>query len=162
MAKVRDPVGDVQADHGGEHEQAADERVQEELHRRVLAARAAEAADDEVHRHEHRLEEDVEQEDVGRGEDADHEELEQQDQPEEVLDVALRRARRRRLSSAPARLSKVFHDASITAGTRITDIATRTSAMPSTPNAMCTPKARIQLQLPWNWNRAACACRCRT
>ena len=66
----------------GQHEQAADQRVQEELHRRVLAARAAEAADDEVHRDQHRLEEHVEQEDVGRREDADHEELEQQQQRE--------------------------------------------------------------------------------
>ena len=62
----------VQADDRGQHEQAADQGVEEELHRGVLPARAAEAADEEVHRHEHDLEEDVEQEDVGGGEDADH------------------------------------------------------------------------------------------
>jgi hypothetical protein len=79
----------VQADDGGEHQQPADQRVQEELHRGVLPAWPAEAADDEVHRHEHRLEEHVEQEDVHRGEDADHEELEQQQQREVVPHTAL-------------------------------------------------------------------------
>ncbi len=60
-------------------------------------------------------------------------------------------------SSAPDRLSNVFQDARMTAGTSTTDMPTRTSAMPSTPKAMCTPKALIQVQLPWNWNRAAFA-----
>ena len=73
----------VQADDGGQHDQPADQAVEEELHRGVLPARPAEAADQEVHRDEHRLEEDVEQEDVGGGEDADHHRLEQQ-QPGEV------------------------------------------------------------------------------
>ena len=43
----------------------------------------------------------------------------------------------------------------MTAGTSSTDIATSTSAMPSTPNAMCTPNALIQVQLTMNWNRCA-------
>ena len=42
-------------------------------------------------------------------------------------------------SSASVTLSKLFHDASRTAGTRITAMATSTSAIPSTPNEMCTP-----------------------
>ena len=42
----------------------------------------AEAADEEVDRDEHRLEEDVEEEDVGGGEDADHERLEHEHQRE--------------------------------------------------------------------------------
>ena len=58
-------------------------------------------------------------------------------------------------SSAPDLLSKLFHDASITAGTSTTAISTSTSAMPSTPNARCTPNALIHVQLPWNWNRSA-------
>ena len=40
----------VQPDHDGQHDQAADQGVQEELHRGVLPARAAEAPDEEVHR----------------------------------------------------------------------------------------------------------------
>ena len=139
IAKVRDPVVTYRPITDGEHQQAADERVQEELHRRVLPARAAEAADDEVHRHEHRFEEDVEQEDVGRGEDADHEELEEQQQAEVVLHVAVLPGRRRALLAAGP-LSNEFHDGRMTAGTSMTDISTRTSAMPSTPKAMCTPK----------------------
>src|ERR671932_129944 len=47
----------------------------QELHRGVLPARAAERADEEVHRHEHGLEEDVEQKDVGGREDAHHHRL---------------------------------------------------------------------------------------
>jgi hypothetical protein len=82
---------DVEPDDGGQHEQPADQAVEQELHRGVRAARAAEAADEEVHRDEHRLEEDVEQEDVGRGEDADHHRLEDEQQGEEGLDAALGR-----------------------------------------------------------------------
>src|SRR3712207_5025355 len=52
----------VQPDDGGEHDQPADQAVEEELDRRVLPSRPAEAADQEVHRDEHRLEEDVEEE----------------------------------------------------------------------------------------------------
>ena len=74
----------VQADDGGEHDQPADQAVEEELHRGVLPARPAEPPDQEVHRDEHRLEEDVEEEHVGGGEDADHERLEQQQPGEEV------------------------------------------------------------------------------
>ncbi len=71
-----------QPDHGGQHEQAADQRVQEELHRRVLPARAAVGADQEVHRHQHDLEEHVEQEHVRSGEHPDHRELQGQQQRE--------------------------------------------------------------------------------
>jgi hypothetical protein len=73
---------DPEADHRGEHEQPADQRVEEELDRRVLPAGAAVRADDEVHRHEHDLEEHVEQEHVGGGEDADHRALEGEQQGE--------------------------------------------------------------------------------
>ena len=61
-----------------QHEQAADEREQEELDRRVDAPRAAPDADDEVHRDEHGLPEHVEEEEVGGAEHADHAHLEQQ------------------------------------------------------------------------------------
>ena len=64
---------DVEPDDGREHDQPAGEREQQELHRGILPARPAELADEEVDRDEHRLEEDVEQEDVGRREHADHE-----------------------------------------------------------------------------------------
>ena len=74
-----------------QHEQAADEREQEELDRRVDAPRTAPHADDEVHRDEHGLPEHVEEEEVGGAEHADHAHLEQQQRDEEahlaVLDV---------------------------------------------------------------------------
>src|SRR6185437_15794054 len=61
---------DEQTDHRGQHDQAAEQRVEEELHRRVLPPRPPEAPDEEVHRYEHGLEQHVEQEDVGGGEHA--------------------------------------------------------------------------------------------
>ena len=45
---------------------------EEELDRGVDAVRAAPDADEEVHRQQRQLEEDVEEEQVGRDEDADH------------------------------------------------------------------------------------------
>ena len=51
-------------DDGGEHQDAAERRVQHELERRVDAALAAPDADDEEHRDQHRLPEQVEQEQV--------------------------------------------------------------------------------------------------
>ena len=76
------PAEHPHPDDGGEHEQAADEGVEEELHRGVLAAQPTEGADEEVHRHQHDLEEYVEEEHVGGGEDADHRGLEREQQRE--------------------------------------------------------------------------------
>src|SRR5665647_1054654 len=86
-------VLDVVHDHddGDEHEQAADQREQEELDGRVDAPRAAPDADDEVHRHQHDLPEHVEQEEVGGQKDSAHPHLQQEQRDEEaqlaVLDV---------------------------------------------------------------------------
>ena len=66
-----------------EHERRAEHREQEELQRRVLPALVAPPADEEVHRHEHDLEEDEEHEQVEAEEAAHHAGLEQQ-QPGEV------------------------------------------------------------------------------
>ncbi len=82
---------DVQRDHGDEHQQPAEQAVQQELDRRVLALADAVTSDHEVHRDEHGLEEDVEQEDVGRGEDADHHRLQHEQQREVGLHAAPRR-----------------------------------------------------------------------
>ena len=51
-----------------QHEDAAGQRVEEELDGRVLVARAAPDADEEVHRQEHDLPEHVEEEEVERDE----------------------------------------------------------------------------------------------
>ena len=85
---MRASGGEVEPDHRGEHDQPAEQRVEEELDRRVLPARAAERPDQEVHRDQHGLEEHVEEEDVGGREDPDHHHLEQQQQPEERLRLA--------------------------------------------------------------------------
>ncbi len=69
--------------HGGddadEHERRADHRVDEELQRGVDPLVVAPSADEEVHRHEHDLEEHEEQEQVEADERADDAGLEQQD-----------------------------------------------------------------------------------
>ena len=80
---------DVQRDQRRQHQQAAEQAVEQELHRGVRPLRAAVGADQEVDRDQHRLEEDVEQEHVGRREDADDHRLEDEDQCEEVLDRRL-------------------------------------------------------------------------
>ena len=80
--------GDVQPDDRGQHQQATDQRVEEELGRRVGAPDPAERPDQEVHRDEHDLEHDVEHEHVGGGEDARHRRLHDQDQREVAADRA--------------------------------------------------------------------------
>ena len=72
----------VERDDSHQHDQPAEQGEQQELHRGILPAGTAEGADQEVDGDEHRLEEDVEQEHVGRGEDTNHECLEDQHQRE--------------------------------------------------------------------------------
>jgi hypothetical protein len=62
----------VHVDQRDQHEHRAEEGVQEELERRVDAPRAAPDADDQEHRDQHRLPEEVEQQRVERAEHADH------------------------------------------------------------------------------------------
>ena len=72
-----------------QHEDRAEQRVQEELDRRVLAAaRAPPDRDQEVHRDEHELPEDEEQDEVERDERPGHARRQQQDQREERSRVA--------------------------------------------------------------------------
>ena len=99
------PETTYSADQRGEHEQAAEQAVEQELHRGVRALRAAERPDQEVDRDQHGLEEHVEQEDVGGGEDADDHRLEHEDQREVRLDrrAARRRRRSRTRGSRPGR-----------------------------------------------------------
>ena len=93
----------VQVDQPDQHEDRAEEGVQEELDRRVHAPRAAPDADDDEHRDQHRLEEHVEQHRVERAEHADHQAFEDQERGD-VLVHALRRSTSTR-RSAPARWS---------------------------------------------------------
>ena len=78
-----------------EHEGRAEQRVEEELQRRVGAVAVAPAADEEVHRHEHDLEEHEEEEEVEGEEHAEAAGLEQQQPADVALDVRLARAARR-------------------------------------------------------------------
>ncbi len=85
----------VEPDHRGQHDQSAEQVVEQELDGRVGAllgvlalGAVAEAADEEVHRDEHGLEEHVEQEDVGGLEGEHHHRLDRQDQGEEALGPA--------------------------------------------------------------------------
>ncbi len=80
--EVRDRGGarlPVHRDDRDQHQQRAGQRVEEELERRVDPPRAAPHADDEEHRDQATLEEEVEEDDVERGEDADHQRLEDEE-----------------------------------------------------------------------------------
>ena len=70
------PVGGDDAD---QHQQRAKEGVEEELHRGVDPVRAAPDPDQQRHRNQHQLPEDVEEEHVEGDEDPQHPGLEEQD-----------------------------------------------------------------------------------
>ena len=72
---------EAERDDRGEHQQRAGHRVDHERDRRADPVRAAPDADEHVDRDQHRLEEDVEEEQVLRGEDADDRTDEEQHQP---------------------------------------------------------------------------------
>ena len=103
--------------------QAAGELVDQELHRRAAATRAAEAADQEVRRDQRGLEDDVEEEHVGGGEDRQRQRLERQHPGDE-----------RRLPPLPSS-SASCQDATSTIGTSTTVSSTISRPRPSTPSA---------------------------
>jgi hypothetical protein len=76
---------------GDQHQHRAEQRVEEELERRVDAPLAAPHADDDVHRDQAAFEEDVEQHDVERAEDADHQRFQDQEGDHVGLDALLDR-----------------------------------------------------------------------
>ncbi len=106
----RDPVGhqraqpghverrllgrEVEVEDRDQHEDRAQQRVEEELDRRVLAPRAAPDADQEVHREQHELPEDVEEEEVEGDEGPEHAGLEQEKEREVALERLLDAERR--------------------------------------------------------------------
>src|SRR5579864_1285941 len=69
----------------GEHQQAAEQRVDEELHGGIDATLVAPVPDEEVHRDEHPFPEHIEEEQVPGEEDADHGGLEREQQAHEEL-----------------------------------------------------------------------------
>ena len=79
----------VHRHHGEQHQHRAEQRVEEELEACVDAVGAAPDADDQEHRDEAALEEDVEQHQVERAEDADHQRLEHQEGDHVLLDAVL-------------------------------------------------------------------------
>ncbi|MEZ5284323.1 MAG: hypothetical protein R2712_05840 [Vicinamibacterales bacterium] len=78
-----------EADDGHQHQHAAGHRVEDELDRGVDALVVAPDPDEEVHRDEQDVPEDVEEEEVERTEDADHGGLEDQHEDGELLHAAL-------------------------------------------------------------------------
>src|SRR5207244_13593466 len=73
-------IGEIEGQQGNQNEDAAEQGEQEELDGGILAARAAPHADEEIHRQQHHLPEDIEQEEVERQEGDDHDRLEDQEQ----------------------------------------------------------------------------------
>ena len=107
-ALVSPGAGAVERDDAREHHEPADEREDQELDGGVAALLAPEEPDEEVERDQHRLERDVEQEDVARREDQHHERLEREDQREV-------------LACADRNRSSSFHPARMTSGVSTTD-----------------------------------------
>src|SRR3990172_1888217 len=87
--KLVELVGQDADEEADEHEGAARQRVEDELHRRVLFAPRAPDGDEEEHGHDLELPEEEEEDEVLRGEDAHHGRLQCQ-QPGEVLARAQR------------------------------------------------------------------------
>ena len=83
----RPVVGEVERQDAEQHQDAAHQRVEEELDGRVELPRAAPDPDEEVHRDQHHFPEHVEQEEVERHEDAEHSRLEQQQEDVVLLDA---------------------------------------------------------------------------
>ncbi len=79
----------VQEDRTHQQEGGPGHRVEEELHGGVDAPVAPPAADEQVHRHQHRLEEEEEQQQVERHERAEHRRLQGQHGPHVEADVLL-------------------------------------------------------------------------
>ena len=84
-------VPEVERQDGHQHEQRARQGVEDELDRRVDAVAAAPDPDDEVHRDQHGLPEDVEEEEIERHEHAQHARLEQQHGDRKLLPASLDR-----------------------------------------------------------------------
>jgi len=77
---------EVQRQYRHQQRQAAQQGVQEKLGRGVDAARTAPHTDDEVHRNEHRLPQEIEQNEIERREHPDHRHLHDQQRHHEFLD----------------------------------------------------------------------------
>ena len=91
--------GGLVAEGGGEdrheHQERANEGIEDELDRRVDAVGPTPDADDQIHRHEHNLPEDVEEEEVERQEDTEHPGLEDKEADEVFLHAGLNRTKAR-------------------------------------------------------------------
>ena len=81
--------GEGRGQDGHQHQQRADERVEDELDRRVDAVGAAPDADDQVHRHQDDFPEDVEEEHVQGQEDAQHAHFQDQEGDHVLLHAVL-------------------------------------------------------------------------
>ena len=68
VKNIETAIGDVvQINKRGQHQQRAEQCVQEKFHRRIHATRPAPHTDDEEHRNQHCFEKEIKQDRVGRG-----------------------------------------------------------------------------------------------
>jgi hypothetical protein len=103
--------GEVEVEDADEQQDGAEERVEEELDRRVLPPRAAPHADQEVHRQEHHLPEDEEQEEIEGAEDAHHARVEHEEEREVALHAVRDPERREHAEEAEERREQHHRDA---------------------------------------------------
>ena len=88
---VRSRMSPGQADDGDEHQHAAGHRIEDELDGGINPPLVSPDPDEEVHRDEHRIPEDVEEEQIDRDEHAEHGGLEREHEEREQLDVLVHR-----------------------------------------------------------------------
>jgi hypothetical protein len=69
---------EIQRDDRNEHEYRSDHRVEDELDRRINPPLSSPYSDEEVHRNQHDFPKHIEEEEIERGENAEHAGLEQE------------------------------------------------------------------------------------
>ncbi len=94
-------VVEVERQNAEQHDDAADQRVEEELDRRVEPVGAAPDTDQEIHRHQHHFPEQEEQQEIERHERAKHAGLQHQQEDVVLLDALFDRGPRRQCGDRP-------------------------------------------------------------
>ena len=139
MSKVCGSRREVEVEQRDQHQHRAEQRVEEELDRRVLVPRAAPDADQEVHRQEHDFPEDVEEEEVERDE-----------RRPSCRSRAAGRAR-----SSPSRAFSIPNDATMQMDERSAVSSTIVMLSPSTPTKYSMLNAGIHGTRSTNWRPAS-------
>src|SRR4030095_3482826 len=76
---------EVELQYGQQHDHRTDQRIEEELDRRVETVLAAPDTDQKIHRHQHHFPEHIKEEEIERDEDSQHPSLKQEEEDVELF-----------------------------------------------------------------------------